>query len=156
MNNYFVIAPTLINCEQQTDPVERSLSVLKIPGKWAMLTQICITSCVCVHNNTVAWEWCTKLVTGMDNPSEKDVTISSYKRFLEVFCRDVEEPSPEENDSPVRHVSYMLEPTEIEGESLQWALDYLSQMQWVYFFFQKFSSSPKLERTCISSNEFCV
>ncbi|XP_076435174.1 protein phosphatase 1F-like [Babylonia areolata] len=61
----------------------------------------------------------------MDDPTENE--ISSFKRFLEIFCRDVEEPSSEENDSPIRHVSYMLEPSEIEGESLRWALDYLCQ-----------------------------
>ncbi|KAL8615255.1 hypothetical protein ACOMHN_051747 [Nucella lapillus] len=61
----------------------------------------------------------------MDDPSKNE--LSSFKRFLERFCRVVDEPSSEENDSPVRQVSYMLEPSEIEGESLQWALDYLCQ-----------------------------
>ena len=77
--------------------------------------------------NPVALEWCTKLVTGMDDPNENE--ISSFKRFLETFCRDVVAHSPGENNLPVRHVSYMLEPSEIEGESLHWALDYLCQAQ---------------------------
>lgn len=79
--------------------------------------------------HSVALEWCTKLFTGMDDPNENET--SSFKRFLETFCRDVTEPTRGSNDPSVRHVSYMLEQAEIEGESLQWALDYLCQTQWV-------------------------
>ncbi|XP_070183595.1 protein phosphatase 1F-like [Littorina saxatilis] len=61
----------------------------------------------------------------MDDPNENET--SSFKRFLETFCRDVTEPTRGSNDPSVRHVSYMLEQAEIEGESLQWALDYLCQ-----------------------------
>ncbi|XP_025089159.1 protein phosphatase 1E-like isoform X4 [Pomacea canaliculata] len=61
----------------------------------------------------------------MDDPSQNEISV--FKRFLERFCHEVEEPTSEGNDSPIRHISYSLVPAEIEGESLQWALDYLCQ-----------------------------
>lgn len=51
---------------------------------------------------------------------------SSFSRFLETFCKDHHGPVNEGDSLPIRLVPYYLTNNEVEGECIDWTLQYLA------------------------------
>ena len=63
--------------------------------------------------------------TGMEKPDSGDRS-KDFHKFLTEVCEEFKEKCKTEESVPLRHPNPRITPPELEGECLDWCLDYLS------------------------------
>lgn len=67
----------------------------------------------------------TVLVYGMDGSPRAEL-LSSFRKFLDKFCSEIDTSVTDEDDPPIRLIWDFVLTSEIEGECLYWAQQYLA------------------------------
>ena len=90
----------------------------------SVCTQILMTSLIYVFSVARRMQQ-SMLVFTVEMESQHQRDLSTYKEFLEEFCRNHNGPLEQSDALPFRLTTCYLTEAELEGECLDWTLQYL-------------------------------